>query len=462
MGERTDRRRRRTWGRLGALACVLLVLIGGVLTGGVAFARLDRNRYGAILARLDQAMRSGADEAAAAALVELAEDDSARAVKVLAKVVRAMPESGAIHEAVGRFVGALADARALKEVRKLVRRGKPWQLRLMLVEALGAARGGEEVELLAKACGDRARPVAVAAVQQLGRVRTIAATEALIEAMQAREDQKKRDVVWQDMRNVLAEVLGTRLDAAIDYRNYLRARTEQFVEGKGLPPAPQETASGGEIGSVTLFGEPILCDKVVLILDVSGSMVIADPYPPGERRGSSSAARDGGDDEFDYVKDPERKRIFRAKRELIQTLEGLAAKGAMANVIAYSSEVCMWKPEGVHKLTKDNLESARKFVQSFVAEGVTATDSALMYAFERCPDADCFYLISDGFATHDGETKVPTEQILEEVREANRLLKIQINTLGFHPNPHVENDGADRELMTALARETGGSYTEIR
>lgn len=448
---------RRLHHRLAAAGLALLLLALAPL----AYAKLDRNRYGELLRQLDAAVRSGADEGVAQALRELAADDSSRAVRILAKAARGFVESPAVQQAVDDFVAAIEDPRARKELRRLALRGKPWQLRVLIVDALGKHRGAEEIETLRKAIEDRDRPVALAAVRALGALRTRAATEALIAAMRKREDAKKRDVVWQDMRNALAAVLGTRLDASIDYEGYYRAHQDKFVEGKGLPAQPASESSNAEIGSVTLFGEPIHCDKVVLILDVSGSMVIADPYPPGEGPGGSSAARDGSG-AYDYVKDPERKRIFRAKRELIRTLEGLAAEGKQANIIAYSTDVKFWKPQGVHKLDAKNLAEAKKFVEGFVAEGVTATDTALLAAFERCPDADCFYLISDGFATHDGETKVPVQDILERVAEANRLLKIQINTLGFAPNPDVENDGADPELMTGLARQTGGHYTEIR
>ena len=103
----------------------------------------------------------------------------------------------------------------------------------------------------------------------------------------------------------------------------------------------------------------------------------------------------------------------------------------------------------------------RQAAEGLEAEGVTATDLALLSSFERVEDADCFYLISDGFATRDGETKIPTSQILTEVAEANRFKKVQINTFGFEGKSGNPKDGADRELMEGLCRSTGGKYTEI-
>ncbi len=181
------------------------------------------------------------------------------------------------------------------------------------------------------------------------------------------------------------------------------------------------------------------------MLDVSGSMEAADPYPPG----AGTVARGGGDGS----NDPERRRIVRAKKELVKVLKGLSESKAKVNVVAYSTDVIFWRPEGLHALGGEALRSATEFVEAFKADGVTCTDTAILMAIEQCPDADCIYLLSDGFTTHDGETKVPTPEILAAVEEANRVRKIQINTLGFV--------GADRELMQELAAATGGTYADI-
>ncbi|GIW72254.1 MAG: hypothetical protein KatS3mg102_1796 [Planctomycetota bacterium] len=451
--------------RLGLVAGLALVLClaAGLIPPPVR-AELDRRSYAELLQQLDQAVREGADAQAAELLRQLAADDSARAVRVLVKVAAVLPESESIYDAVQEFVRRITDSQARRELRRQALKGQPWQLRVMLLDALGQHRGGEELETLAEATRDRDQRVALAAVRQLASLKTRAAVEALIAAME-RYDKRphERDVLWQDLRNALARLLGVELDMGLDYRGYFEARREQFVDGRGLPGAgaarPRRAAEEG--ASVTLFGQPIHCRRVVLILDVSGSMDICDPYPEGS--GPATRAREGGEPErYDYTKDPERKRIARAKKELVRTLEQLAAAGAQVNICAYSTFTQWWKPEGLHRLTPQELASAKAFVDSFVAEGVTATDTALLEAFRVAPEADCFYLISDGFATHDGTTKVPTAEILRAVAEANRLRKVQINTLGFLPNPDVVNDGADPELMGALAEQTGGTYTQIR
>ena len=85
---------------------------------------------------------------------------------------------------------------------------------------------------------------------------------------------------------------------------------------------------------------------------------------------------------------------------------------------------------------------------------------ALQTAFQIAPQSDCFYLISDGKATHDGQSFIPAAQIIGEVERSNKLRKVQVNTFGFIPPKGAE--AADVPLMTGLAEKTGGTYTEIR
>ena len=67
--------------------------------------------------------------------------------------------------------------------------------------------------------------------------------------------------------------------------------------------------------------------------------------------------------------------------------------------------------------------------------------------------ARCFYLLSDGFATHDGRTPVPTSEIIA-VLDEYKDRHVTVHTLGF--------EGADRDMMEEVARHTGGKYSDIK
>ncbi|HVY61316.1 MAG TPA: hypothetical protein VHF22_06660, partial [Planctomycetota bacterium] len=232
--------------------------------------------------------------------------------------------------------------------------------------------------------------------------------------------------------------------------------------GRGIPPDPAKAkrseGGGGRVGETVVFGTELYCKNVVLILDISGSMEITDPYPPGMDLGSKERSYV----ESNGMTDPDRKRINRARNELMKLLDQLAKAKGKANIITYSSYVNSWKPEGLHDVSS-SLSSAKEYLKDVKAEGVTATLSALEAAFAVAPQADCFYLFSDGKATDDGEHFIPAATIIAEVEKMNKLRKVQINTFGFIPPSGVsERDGADVELMSGLAEKTGGTYTEIR
>ncbi|HBP21260.1 MAG TPA: hypothetical protein DEA08_26165, partial [Planctomycetes bacterium] len=109
-------------------------------------------------------------------------------------------------------------------------------------------------------------------------------------------------------------------------------------------------------------------------------------------------------------------------------------------------------PPQLHELTDKNRKEAMDFVDSFKAAGVTATDTALRRAFE-VEGARCFYLLSDGTATHDGTTQVPTSEILAVLDEFEAR-HVTVHTLGFK--------GADVEMMKAVAEKGAGKYSDIK
>jgi hypothetical protein len=436
-------------GWAAAIACALGL-------SSVARADLDPRKWREATEKLEAALAAGDEKQAAAWLREVAKDDSERAAKLVSKALARFPESLDAYRAMDAVVGALSGERATRALRDEACAARDWRVRVLLFDAL-ARRGAIDATTLARALADKQEEVQLSAVREVGRAKTIAGIEALCQAMAKMEAKGGlRGVVWQAGRNVLVRVLGVEREGGQDFRNYLDDHRAEFVEGKGLPAAA--AAPGGrraeEKGqTVALFGQEIHCRNVVLILDVSGSMDIPDPTADGP----STVLRDPTQNEID----PERRRINRAKKELKKVLEGLARAKARVNVIAYSTDVTAWKPEGLHELTAENLRTACAFVDGFKADGVTATDSALEWAFANAPGADCFYLISDGFATHDGTSKIPSKRIVDEVNELNRIRHVQINTLGFI-SPFGTAPGADPELMQMLADATGGTYAEIK
>ena len=453
---------------LGLLVVLLVVLLAA--SSVPARAELSSADWKKAADRAEQATRKADEKEAAAAIAAAAADDSERAAKLIAQVVSKFP--AAHDDFFDQVYGALEKLKApaaLAELRKLVAGGtkdgakdgaKDWRLRVLVVDVLGM-RGKGEQEAIAKALDDKQEEVVRAATRQLGRLRTAAGIAAICDAMAKLEGKGKTAATWQDMRNALMRALGVDLQGGADYKNYLEANKDRFVEGQGIAPDPSKAkaradSGGGRVGETVVFGTELYCKNVVLIIDVSGSMEMTDPYPPGMDLGS----KDRKYIESNGMLDPERKRITRARNELTKLLDALAKAKGKINIITFSTQVDCWKKDGLVELTSEHLRGAKAFVKDIKADGVTCTESALEVAFAVAPQADCFYLFSDGKATNDGEHVIPAKEIIDAVDRLNKVRKVQVNTFGFIPPAGVE--GADVELMSGLAEHTGGTYTEIR
>jgi hypothetical protein len=433
---------------------IAVLALLGVLAALPARAELDAKRWKESAEKLEAAIAEGNEKEVGRRIQEIAADDSERAAKLFVKALAKMPESLDLFRAVDPFVSALKNEKGLKLLQGEAAGAKDWRVRSLLFDALGR-RGVLGEALVLKALGDKQEEVALAAVREIARAKTAAGVAALCDFMATKEAKGGlRGVVWQAAKNALVRILGVDREGGQDFKNYFEDHKKDFVEGKGIPAAGaaegRRDKEGGQ--TVAIFGQEIHCKSVVLILDVSGSMDIPDQPPPDQRTVLRKP---------DKSEEDEWRRITRAKKEFKRVLEGLAKGKAKVNVITFSTDVEAWKPEGLFDLTDSNLKSASSFVDKFKADGVTCTDSALEWAFQHAPQADCFYLISDGYATHDGTAKVPTKRILDEVAEMNRLRHVQINTLGF-VSPFPDAPSADPELMQALADATGGTYSEVK
>ncbi len=446
------------------VSVLALVLLGGAGAASVR-AELSAADWTKAAERAEAAARRGDDREAGDALIEVGKDDSERAAKLIAAIFAKFPgENETMIDRTYAAIDKLRSAKAVAQLRKELAAGKDWRLRVIIVDAFGA-RGRSEQEAIAKALEDKQEEAVRAAVRQLARMRTEQAILALCGAMEKLDQKGKTAATWQDMRNALTRALGVELQGGADYRNYFDANKARFVEGRGIPPDPAkgggargagEGGGGGRVGETVVFGTELYCKNVIIIFDKSGSMDVADPYPPGFDPGSVPR----GYIESNGITDPDRNRMVRARKELLRLLDGLAKAKGKVNMVAYSTNVDCWRDQNLHEVSGDNLRSAKKWVEELKPEGVTCTDVAIEIAFQIAPQADCFYLISDGKPTHDGQTHIPAAKILGEVERLNKLRKVQFNTFGFIPPKGGE--GADVELMKGLAEQTGGTYTEIR
>ncbi len=189
----------------------------------------------------------------------------------------------------------------------------------------------------------------------------------------------------------------------------------------------------------TYYRFKIWSDRILFVIDVSGSM--KDPqFPPH--------------------------RIEVAHKELKKAIEALSEK-TLFNVMTFAGNVFVWNKEGEVPATQANVEKALKWVEMrLMPRGGTNTYDALMKSLELNPLVDTVFFLSDGIPSR-GKYELP-EEILRELRYANRFRKVIFNTIAItFGKPSIEKaikyeDPVEMAaFMKDIADLTGGTSDNI-
>ena len=123
------------------------------------------------------------------------------------------------------------------------------------------------------------------------------------------------------------------------------------------------------------FGIKIESERVIFVIDVSGSMGELIRPKFNEKYGKP--------------------RMEIAKRELTKVVKSLDPK-TLFNILTYSAGVSRWRDEGVATLTKSARADALEYIARLGAGGTTDIYGALKLAFEEDPDIDMIVMLADG------------------------------------------------------------------
>jgi HEAT repeat protein len=212
---------------------------------------------------------------------------------------------------------------------------------------------------------------------------------------------------------------------------------------KGNVGAAGELKDRKGITVATYYDFKIFSDRILFIVDVSGSM------------------------EWPESKAGDPNRIAVAKRELIKVIKALDEK-TLFNLATFAGHVNTWRKDGEIPATEANRKEALAWIEgALLPRGATNTYGALIEGLERNPLVDTVYFLSDGIPS-TGKYEVP-EEILIKLRYANRFRRVIINTIAVAiGKPAVEKAEKyeDAEEMAAfmrlLAEWNGGTCVDIR
>lgn len=429
-------------------------------------APLSKKEIKKLKAELGQHISAGDWDGVGEKIKALGAADDPKIWKVMVKVVEKSPPEEQLELALADAASKMTGSKSLKAIEKTALKSRQSRIRRVLVSSLARLKNWKG---LIGALKDKDEQTAAMAAWALIDNKVEEGVKPMIDLLGKLEG--KREGIWDVLHKGLGRMLGQKCNSAIEYLS--RWEHVQSTGGLAAVKQPEKGHGGGESGGtmvrVKLFGSEIDCTRVVFILDVSGSMKQVDPDQQsyddddgGTTKTRKKKANDvGGSQGGEGEVDPNLKtRLERAQRQLVKVIKALPANFKI-NIVAYSSRVKIWPLSAkdttgtpqLLPLTASNRKAAIEFVNSFKAHGVTATDTALRRAYE-IEGARCFYLLSDGRATHDGSgTDVPTETILE-VLEEFKAKHVTVHTLGFK--------GADVEMMKAVAEKGTGTYTDIK
>ena len=354
------------------------------------------------------------------------------------------------------------DKESIPDLEKLLKKKKPADITIA-IEAIGAIQGPSEdwTEKMRKFAENEDRNVRNAALEQLAVAKD---SETLLKAID-HEDWATRIVALKGLEKLRSKqavpALISRLPEergrmAASFADTLWSLTGQpFDEDadawkgwweKAQPsfevPSEKEVAAALEkremqrLKSRTstpaqFFGIRIQSERVIFILDVSGSMLqeVAGRY---ESKGGGT-------------------RIDVAKRELTKCIEDLEPT-ALFNVLAFSSGVQPWLKKGMGgKPGKGTTkEAAFTFIERLGAGGATNLYDTIKLAFDDS-EVDTIVILSDGEPT--AGAVIDPHTIREDVKYWNRHRAIEIHTIAV---------GGNLEVLEWLAEDGGGRHVSIR
>ena len=240
-------------------------------------------------------------------------------------------------------------------------------------------------------------------------------------------------------------------------------RSKWGEDGRPLQPV----ASAPKQSDIDFYGLKVKSDKVLFIIDISGSMkaekkapATSAPPPRGATTGDAPKAPEPPPQKFSGPK------IEIAKQELRRAVKALP-KGAMFNIIAFNHGVMQWQPKMLDA-SEANKEQAYAWIRDMAPAGSTYIDGALRLGFKMAGmgaydkaypgvAVDTIILLSDGAPTDNAvpESKdMDPKEILAHVREWNPQKRIVIHCVG------IDNVVQGIEFMKKLAAENGGTYVD--
>jgi HEAT repeat protein len=296
-----------------------------------------------------------------------------------------------------------------------------WERRVLILGIAADTEDPGAADLLLAQIAHAAWQVRLMAIQGLGRVRVRRAVIPLVDRLEKEKHQRLKRAIAETLSRITGQSLYDLIEL---WRRWLKEHGETFSVPDEIPERAPTAGPGGAGG---FYGIPVTSDRIVFVIDQSGSM--SSPCSGGS--GDETASRTALDE---------------AVAQTLGVVRSLA-KSALVNIVMFESDIHAWRNKLV-TLTNQARASLQRFLADQRPMGGTNLYDGLEMAL-LMDGVDTIYLLSDGCP---GSGKyVETEAILHAVQRLNRTRMITINCVSL---------GWSSDLLKRLAKQNGGSYAE--
>ena len=302
---------------------------------------------------------------------------------------------------------------------------------------------------------DKIWQVRAAAGENLARLRTKHAIPLLIAGLKG-ELRRKKDPWAMDMKlhRLLEGMTGQQVlpGEIASWERFWRANGAMFAFASKDAPEPAPNVAGGGRQYQKFFNLDLESDRLLFVLDFSGSMaeeVTLKAKTTGASPGQAVTKA---------------KLVVEELKKIVMALPD----GSAFNVIVFGDEVRVWRQQRdgrpdlvrIDDETRDDLLGS--YFDSLRPAGATNLYGALSVAldfqgrglYDKYYELgfDTIYIMSDGQPSW-GEI-IDTDEILRKVRETNALKRLTLHTVTF-------GDKNEMDFLKQLAEENGGRHIHV-
>lgn len=334
------------------------------------------------------------------------------------------------------------------------------RVRAAALDGLQALPVGAENHIIGR-IADSEWIVQIIAVRLVREKKLVQAIPALIAALE-RANLRMQEEIGGALKDITGQNHEPYADVWAKWwaDNREKFQSQEAVKVSGRPKDPPVDNS--------IYGVPIKSDRVLFVIDISGSMLKPTQNPQAATPTPKAPVTPK---EGDPPPPPPAEEVLSgpkidvAKHELKKAIVKLP-KTAKFSMVAFNQGTLVWKEQPVDA-TPENREEAYKWIRELKPSGSTYSEGALRVGFKIAglgaidkayPEVaiDTIMFISDGAPTDNNPAAgklVPFEPILALVREWNSQKRVVVNCIAVDMQP-------GNQFMETLARENGGIFVD--